>query len=268
MVVISNKHDALVLPSRLKIERAKKHVNDLSVAIDNFLIESPYELWSRVKKNPSEREIFVKQNKPIPDEVPLMLGDAVHNLKSALDILAWRMVGDNAPNPKRVLFPFADSQEGLTGSIGNRQTALAGEKVVATIKELKPYLGGDRYLYGVQILDTSDKHHFIITTAQVTQIIADDFALMGIQGIKGQGIVSFSAPAGEALLSQPIGGIRNARRSVRASEQKEDFQPTFKICFGPGQGFDGEPVVPTLHVMVKTVADAVEKIGAAFFDNS
>lgn len=268
VAVISNKHDALVLPSRLKIERAKKHVNDLNIAIDNFLVEHPFELWSRFKKKPSERAIFVKQNKPIPDEIPLILGDAVHNLKSALDILAWRMVGDKAPNPKRVLFPFADTEEGLKGSIGNRQTALAGEKVVRTIKELKPYLGGNKYLYGVQTLDTSDKHHFIITTAQVTQITADDFGLMGIAGIAGPGILSFDVPIGEALLRQPIGGTRNERRSLRPFEQKENFQPSFKICFGPEQGFDGQPVVQTLLLMVETVANAIEKIGAAFFEES
>lgn len=261
-------HHALVRPSRLKIERAKKHINDLNAEIERYIAKSPFELWSRFKKKPSEREIFVKQNERIPDEIPLILGDAIHNLKSALDILAWRMVGDKAPNPKRVLFPFADTEEGLKGSIGNRQTALAGEQVVRAIKELKPYKGGNQHLYGVQTLDTSDKHHFIITTAQVAQITADEFGLLGVPGIVGPGILSFNVPTGDVLIRQPIGGTRSERRSFRPFEKKEDFQPPFKICFGPEQGFDGQPVAPTLILMVETVTDAVEKIGKAFFDES
>ncbi|WFS02182.1 hypothetical protein [Rhizobium tumorigenes] len=258
----------LVNPSRLKIERAKKHVADLQSCCQTFLQKQPFELWSRVRRGQYKREIFVKQQEVIPDDIALILGDVVHNLKSALDILAWRMVGDKAPNPKRVLFPFAETEDGLKGSIGNRQTALAGEKVVKTIKALKPYLGGDEYLYGIQALDTSDKHHFIITTAQVSPIVANDFRLLGVENFVGEGIVIFNLPTGQTLISQPIAGNRAARRSLKPFEMKEDHQPTFKICFGPKQGFDVQPVIETSLSMIKSVENAVQTIGLAYCNKS
>lgn len=263
-----NRRDALVRPSHLKIERARKHISDLKKIIEDFLSAKPFELWSRYKKKPNERLIFVKQTKPIPHEVSLVLGDAIHNLKSALDILAFGMVGDTAPSPTRVLFPFASSAEGLQGSISNRQMGLAGEKVVAAIKELKPYMGGDNRLYGVQTLDTQDKHHFIITVGQVTRMSADELRLMGIEQLAGSGVLVFNVPIGSPLLVQPIGGRREERRRFKPFEHKEAFQPSFEICFGPEQGFDGQPVIPTLLLMVETVENAVMKVSSAFFERS
>ncbi len=229
-------HETLAQPSRLKIERAKKHVNDLNLLTNNFLSTAPFELWSRFKKKPYQRQVFVKQKEPIPDEISLILGDAVHNLKSALDILAFGMAGDKAPEPKRVLFPFSEKPDGLQGSIGNRQIALAGEKVVAAIKELQPYAGGDKYLYGIQTLDTRDKHHFIITTGQVAEVSGDLLGALTGMRISGPGILRANIPTGETILQIALDGTRQQRRAFKPFERKEAFQPPFKICFAPEQG--------------------------------
>lgn len=265
MISINKKQEELIHPSRLKIERAKKHVNDLNDIIIDFLADKPFELWSRYKKKPSQRFLFVKQHKDIPTEVSLIIGDAIHNLKSALDILAFRMVGDKAPTPQRVLFPFASSEKGLQGSIGNRQLGLAGEKVVDTIKGLQPYAGGNKLLYGIQILDTKDKHHFVITTGQVAHITGDQLRILTGTQVVGPGVLEFDVPTGKPIIVQDIRGTRAQRRNFKPFEEKVDFQPPFHISFGPGQGFDGRPVVPTLMLMTETVEEAIVKISSAFF---
>src|SRR5437879_3770122 len=87
----------------LKVKRAKEHVADLQVQTDAFLKTNPYQVGT--KRNPDTRQLiyYVTTVAPTPDCLPLLAGDAIQNLMSALDHLAYQLVcsdtGDNPPNP-------------------------------------------------------------------------------------------------------------------------------------------------------------------------
>lgn len=259
--------DELLTPARLKIERAKHHINDLDVEIKTFLARNPFVLMTRVEKKPARKIAFIKNKIPIPPAISLITGDAVHNLKSALDMLAWAMVGDKAKNPTRVLFPFADTREGLVGSIGNREMHLAGEDVVAVVKKFEPHGGGNELLYGIQILDTADKHHFIIPVGQVPEFSSKMFGdLLGV-GMAGSGCIQSYVPVGEPIAVQNYIGSRSQLRRIRATENEHHAQPTFRICFAPDQPFSGRPIVEQLYLVVREVEVAVKEIGLAYVNS-
>lgn len=257
----------LLAPSRLKIERAKHHINELDVEVKSFLARKPFRLMARVEKNPPRKVFFIKDDIPIPPAISLITGDAIHNLKSALDMLAWAMVGDQAINPKRVLFPFADTREGLVGSIANRQIHLAGEDVVTAIKELEPHGGGNELLYGIQVLDTTDKHHIIIPVGQIPEISGKFLGeLLGIK-IEGSGCILPIIPMGEPIVVSNYTGNRARLRSIRTSESEHHTQPPFRVCFAPDQPFSGFPIVEQLYLVVQQVEIAVTKIGEKFISS-
>src|SRR5438132_1974857 len=96
----------------LKIKRAKEHVADVEAQLRAFLDTHPYGI--KTKGNPDTRQLiyYVSCVHPIPDSVPLVAGDAIQNLMSALDHLAYQVVcsdtGDNPPNSNWIYFPIAD----------------------------------------------------------------------------------------------------------------------------------------------------------------
>ncbi len=76
-----------------KLNRAKKHLNDLHISIDRYKGSNPY--TSRVEEHPERNEAEIKLSvnvNPPLEEWALIIGDASHNLRSALDHLACTLV--------------------------------------------------------------------------------------------------------------------------------------------------------------------------------
>src|SRR6202162_3782872 len=90
----------------LKLERAKHHINELNGHIDSYLADNPFEFFVRDDPKTNKRTYFIKTKKAIPQVFSLLIGDAVHNLRTALDILMFSMAGDKTPKPDAVQFPF------------------------------------------------------------------------------------------------------------------------------------------------------------------
>jgi hypothetical protein len=193
-----------------------------------------------------------------------VIGDAVHNLNSALDLLAFGMVGDQAPTPDRVLFPFAKSANGLCGTITNRQIQLAGKDVVDAIKELKPYPGGNDMLYNVHALDVRDKHHIILTVAGVSIFNASEInRLLGTELFKGPITINILDQDGRPIITQPLEASRAVRRAMPYIKQQAEVSPAFSISFGKGEPISGL-VVANLRLMTESVEAAIEKIASAY----
>jgi hypothetical protein len=86
--------------ARIKIDRAKEHFDNLNMAIRTFGAGRPYRV--EIKKdtyNPSHEEYHFRSEAPIPDKWGAILGDCVHNLRSALDLLVVELVLANGGVP-------------------------------------------------------------------------------------------------------------------------------------------------------------------------
>lgn len=95
-----------------KIERSKKHIQDLDVAIKAFLKTDPYAVGA--KRDPETRRpiYYLTSVQAVPAEVALIAGDIIQNLRSALDHLAYQLVlvGTGKPGPfPHVYFPIFNS---------------------------------------------------------------------------------------------------------------------------------------------------------------
>src|SRR5436190_7698325 len=72
-----------------KIQRAKKHTDDLETEIIAFWDIKPYEIETQGNPKAGPGSYRIKGTpKPLPESIPLIVGDAAHNLRSALDHFA------------------------------------------------------------------------------------------------------------------------------------------------------------------------------------
>lgn len=74
---------------RLKVERSEKHLAELQAAIETFLATQPYCV---VKKVDPEWVYEMAHVAPVPDCIGAIIGDAVQNLRSALDHLSYQLM--------------------------------------------------------------------------------------------------------------------------------------------------------------------------------
>lgn len=157
-----------LLGARLKIARAKHHINDLNAQANDFFAAH----WGLVvteKPETGERSLFLKSDKTLPEDFGVLIGDAVHNLRSALDHVIWAFVSPHNPrNPAKVQFPFTRDADSLKASIIDRQIDLAGPKVVGIINDARPYKGGSDKLVGLHNLSILDKHKLLTPIASLS----------------------------------------------------------------------------------------------------
>src|SRR4051812_13806510 len=80
---------------RKKIERAKHHINEVKALVKGFQSSKPYTLAIEQNPQPPRYQRFqvrLVDVAPLPDALPLVVGDCFHNLRGALDHLVYQLV--------------------------------------------------------------------------------------------------------------------------------------------------------------------------------
>ena len=214
----------------------------------------------------------VKKNKPIPDSFSLIIGDAVHNLRSSLDQLMWEVLAPFSPDPEKVQFPFCKKADRLKSVIKNREAHLAGPQVIKAIEDAKPYPCSDNTLFGIHQMDIADKHKLLIEADQLTFPHLNDipgihqgtwyanwFDVSALKAGKDGVITSFDYTL---PLTRAERRRRGVQKTLRAKREKV-IPANFTIIFGAGLPFEGQRVIPVLLVAyadVQNVIDNFERI--------
>jgi hypothetical protein len=193
--------------ARLKIERAKKHIADLQVAI--VAQENTYTVTIEHHPDTGAQSLVHE----FPDfeealfELSLIVGDAIHNLHSALDFAWYGTISRHLPDKisPSTKFPVRDSRQQL-------EAALHGIEVDTRCKPLfdclvsviQPYKGGhNEVIWTLHDLDISDKHLLLLELDPLGHIggiaIRDSNgetsrgSSMPAKGIEGRYIVDFES---------------------------------------------------------------------------
>lgn len=149
----------------MKLERAKRQMKELGDALKSFFRTKPYKFSG--KPNPQAREVVYTMDavKPIPPEIPLIAGEIIQNLRSALDHLAYQLycIGTKgATVNKQIAFPIAESKLKYD-EIKPSRTKGMSSAAIAAIDAVQPYGGGNDVLWHLHALNNIDKHRLILT---------------------------------------------------------------------------------------------------------
>lgn len=84
---------------KLKIERAKHHIVDLENIASAFASRNVYEMTHEIEHNTGDNIFRIVIKEDIPIEVSAVVGDAVHNLRCALDHMVCDLARANNQTP-------------------------------------------------------------------------------------------------------------------------------------------------------------------------
>jgi hypothetical protein len=152
--------DPLFSASRLKLERAKQFIQELKGCTEQYLRSNPVSVEPEERPGTGPRlHFFYKPVGPLPGAI---IGDAIHNMRTSLDLMASDLARINKKKPDDVYFPFAASAAALDDAIRNKCFRKAGDDAVKLLKTFEPYRGGNDLLRGLHDLDLMDKHTSLI----------------------------------------------------------------------------------------------------------
>jgi hypothetical protein len=259
--------DEALTALRVKVHRAKQHVSDVERQVATFLESKPYQVGTKRELETTKLIYYVVGVAEAPVNIAAVTGDALQNLRSALDHLAYRLVvvglGTIPSNPKYIEFPIADSQRQYP-SLRDGKVKGARQPAKDAIDAVKPYPGGNDGLWRLHKLNNIDKHRLLLTVGSAFRSV-DLGAHMAM-------LMREMWPSDRALPTLPSLFARPADRLfplkigdelfIGGSDDKvnEQMRFNFDVALGEPGIMNGEPLVETLHRM----ADLVDSLVIGF----
>jgi hypothetical protein len=155
----------------LKIARAKEHLDSL-LTIERQLASSACDFL--IEHDPkSDTSSIVLKLPAIEPRVGLIVGDCVHNLRSALDHIVYGMAERNTPgrsdsDRRAGMFPICDTAQGFQRQVSKRRLNGVLTGAVKLIEGLQPTDRTDP-LWILGELDNFDKHRIITVVAALAR---------------------------------------------------------------------------------------------------
>ena len=98
--------------AKLKLERADKHIADLEREFKAFKLSKPYTCGVHKDKDTGEAFVEIVLNEQLLDTIPLIIGDALNNLRCVLDHVTWEIVGwDKGTQDRKLQFPIKENRK-------------------------------------------------------------------------------------------------------------------------------------------------------------
>ena len=145
-----------------KLNRAKEHINNLKVEFDAFLAKDPYKFSIKYDEHRTHGTIIVR----VRAEAPILrwsvfIGDAIHNLRSALDHLVCQLVLTGKSQIARQQFPIYRTAHAYNSS---KRADVKGvcPRAEQIIDRLKPHGEGIKSYWRLSQVDNYDKHRLLI----------------------------------------------------------------------------------------------------------
>lgn len=260
-----------------KLARAEQHIDELDRQIGNYLAQAPFKLVTHRRYKDGEVAFRTKTETSIPEDFSLIIGDAVHNLRAALDLLLYVLAKERTPRPERIQFPFpkTNGAGSLTKLLTDGQVSFAGSKVADAIRSLDIHPGEGKILHAIHQLDIRDKHHLLILSKATTSLNLEFLSRLGISGrLKvnmGAGEMNLELGYLGALLIPMIDNVDLLRCQVPPSDLLDtqfetETQPSFEIIVEQGQPLGGRIVVDALREAAKAIRSALNDMTIGYLD--
>jgi hypothetical protein len=155
-------------PFRLRLDRARKHLEDFERKSTRFTNSRPYEVVTEID-NEGVNQILrykLQGGKKLPPNLSFIAGDCIHNLRSILDNLVWQLgnLSGCSKTKLRIMgFPACITPQGFAGEL-NLLSCLpqAAIDIIESLQPYQPYKGrNEPYSHPLWILNrlwNDDKH--------------------------------------------------------------------------------------------------------------
>jgi hypothetical protein len=151
-----------------KLDWAQEHIKHFQAAATLFRDANRNCVRKNTNQETGDVTYYIESVPQVPSHLSLMLGDAIHNLRSTLDYVAAAMEIAAGETPDKYTgFPIFDSPEGYRDSPPTKIKGLR-EPCKRIIDRIQPYKGGNGHrLWQLNKLDVLDKHRLLLTVGFV-----------------------------------------------------------------------------------------------------
>jgi hypothetical protein len=170
-----------------KLHRARDHLETFHAAFQEIYYADPVRFEQRL--DPVDREHILWTVVYVPNPPPVLgviAGDALNNLRSALDHVVWQLALRHTPKPSRsIAFPITRSAEEFAEK--SYMIAHLSDEERAIVARYQPYNRGDEVspLKELSRLVNRDKHQVLNTLLQVPSAVGVTFYARGTGSIDG-----------------------------------------------------------------------------------
>jgi len=239
--------------SRLKIKRANEHIDDLETRLREFAAGDAYSL--RLEPHPEDRRYVLEATiaKAVDPEFALLVGDALHNLRAALDFsicdIEFAFTGQRSAS-----FPVRDSMDELKTAVNGGLVRKIPPKIISLLLDtIQPCFGGNgQSVWCLHKLEIIDKHRLLLPHMQMNGIFN----------------VCLEDEKGKKILLPPwiVTPSRSASREFIGRNLKiaNKGHLGMAIFFEEGLPMGGESIVPTLRQFSELVRGIVAIIRREF----
>jgi hypothetical protein len=234
---------------RRKLVRADIHIEN---------IEAMFECWAsdgyRVFEETNSEgatQIFAEQLKPLPDQMGLTVGDALHCQRSSLDHLVFALAKANTPaltdeQEEDVAFPIYD----WPAKIGSKRIRWLSRDAQRDICDLSPNPTRDQLdqhpLWLLNKMENRDKHREISVTVTAAHV-----AFLAVTGgrefFRDYGI-AFLEPGADPVLMGEF---------TRRKRPNDDVRVAPNVAFGKGTELANKPVRKVLRDLSNYIRETV-----------
>jgi hypothetical protein len=259
-----------------KLERAIEHLEPLERNCERFLKSKPYAVTAEFEPEAGCYVLRFRARKSLPLSMSVRVGEIVHNLRSALDHVAWVLAASNTDDVgalwepgtrERVMFPVAKTPEAFQS---HRLMPLISQAAKAALDPLQPYTRGHPYqvarhpLSVLHDLWNIDKHRVVhagigaidlsTTTWRRRAMLMEDFeAAMETEPVEGSGPLEDGAPI--AYLRFPT--LPSPPKTLQV---EMGGQPTASVLFGAAEYAVSVAELEGLCAYVASVLTAVRPV--------
>jgi hypothetical protein len=252
-----------------KVDRASKHIADLN---DLFRKSRPFSYVVETNQKSGYCFTYAERNEAVICEATTIAGDAVQNLRAALDHAYWEIVSPFASNPREeraIQFPFSETLARLDEAVKNRLAHRVSDAFFKAVINLRPYgePGGNILLYLVHDLGATDRHKFPTPVADYKEIVGRDLRRQVPHFPASSDHTRFqignvtSASGGRVLDIRwkiaPLGFLD------REFTDKREIDIPVEIVFSVRAEGARYPMVPTLYAMRDKTQEAIKIIRSA-----
>ncbi|HUO15995.1 MAG TPA: hypothetical protein VMX38_13510 [Verrucomicrobiae bacterium] len=162
--------------ARLKIKRADEHIADVNRIVSAYNSGESQCVLREINSQTGNQILKYDFKNPIPlDDLALIIGDTVHNLKTAADHGWFTLLSAFAPGlakKSHSKFPVYPNRRDL-------ESALRGVKIHTicphlfdfVVNDLRPYgEGGNHLICAINDMDVRDKHKLLVPLARITAV--------------------------------------------------------------------------------------------------
>jgi hypothetical protein len=258
----------------LKIERAEMHARNLTQSITDWLARSPPTARADFIADRHGYRLILEQftEPPLRDEWGLLIGDCVHNLRSALDNLCFALAVqrcDPPRDPRGIYFPVSGNADTFARSAKSTLEQVSPQ-VADCLRQWQPFNRGAQdaiardALNLLHHLSSQDKHRVpqvvLISLNQRDHLVNMEFdtsadALAFVQGPPDMQLHGGVVEPGTVLV-QAIGNRRIKKIEGRVTvEAVPAIQTLFAL----------EGAIPTVAALCRHTAEIVRYFRDRFF---